>query len=345
MKLTSAPPGRDVKGAVIKTAAALPHLIIASLLWLVFIAALPPTLGVGVTVLGASVLASLAVGVAEGPAVRILLAARQPTAEEARRLVVPLRLVAGWVDLSGMQLRVVAHGRRVDAVGRRHILLAQEVVDAYLAGRMTDRDVAALIVRGIGRLRWGRTRFDSACMLWTVPWDLICDLVVGTGRLLSWVPLGRFAWQTRVIVGAIAVVLETQAGRWPSAVIVAAFIAVTYLIPPWGRAWERHLAEQANRFASEHGVGVNAPPCDAQRIDSPLLVCATIPGGRSRASSDTSILGRWISEAGDTTTRASSRVVSNIRATRWPTSPRSTVHVKALPVSSRSVPTDSKPDL
>jgi len=52
MKPTSAPPGRDVKGALIKTAAALPHLIIASLLWLVFIAALPPTIGVGVTVLG-----------------------------------------------------------------------------------------------------------------------------------------------------------------------------------------------------------------------------------------------------------------------------------------------------
>jgi len=59
MKATSAPPGRDVKGAVIKTAAALPHLIIASLLWLVFIAALPPTIGVGVTVLGAFVLVLL----------------------------------------------------------------------------------------------------------------------------------------------------------------------------------------------------------------------------------------------------------------------------------------------
>ena len=59
MKPTSAPPGRDVKGALIKTAAALPHLMIASLLWLVFIAALPPTIGVGVTVLGAYVLVLL----------------------------------------------------------------------------------------------------------------------------------------------------------------------------------------------------------------------------------------------------------------------------------------------
>jgi hypothetical protein len=255
MKPTSAPPGRDVKGALIKTAAALPHLIIASLLWLVFIAALPPTIGVAVTVLGASVLVLLAVGVAEGLAVRILRAARRPTPEEARRLVVPLRLVADRVDVTGIQLRVVAHGRRVDAGGRRQILVAQEVVDSYLAGRMTDGDVAALIVHGVGRLRCGRTRFNLAGLLWTAPWDLICGLVVGTGRLLAWVPLGRLAWQTRIIVGAIAVVQETHAGRWPSALIIAAFIALTYSIPPWRRAWERHLDEQAN-LASRASQGL-----------------------------------------------------------------------------------------
>jgi len=62
-------------------------------------------------------------------------------------------------------------------------------------------------------------------------------------------------------VGAIAVVLETQGGRWPSALIIAAFIALTYLIPPWGRAWERHLAQQANHFTSGHNFGDN----DARR--------------------------------------------------------------------------------
>ena len=59
MKPTSARAGRDVKGALIKTAAALPQLIIASLLWLVFIAALPQTIGEGVTALCASVLVLL----------------------------------------------------------------------------------------------------------------------------------------------------------------------------------------------------------------------------------------------------------------------------------------------
>ena len=250
MKPTSAPPGRDVKGALIKTAATLPHLIIASLLWIVCIAALPPMIGVGLAALGAPVLGLLAVGVAEDLAVRILCAARRPTSEEARRLTVPLRLVADWVDIGGVQLRVVARGRPVDATGRRQILLAQEVVDAYLAGRMTDRDVAALIVYGIGRLRWGRTRFDLAGLMWTVLWDFVRGLIVGTGRLLAWVPLGRLAWQTRVIVGAIAVILEAQSGRWPIILIIAAFIFLTYLIPPWGRAWERHLAERAIRFTA-----------------------------------------------------------------------------------------------
>ena len=283
MKPTSARAGRDVKGALIKTATALPHLLIAGLLWLVFIAALPPTIGVGVTVLGAFVLVLLAAGVAEGLAVRVLCAARRPTPKEARRLRVPLRLVADWVDVSGIQLRVVARGRPVDAAGRRQILVAQEVLDSYLAGRMTDREVAALIVHGIGRLRWGRTRFDLAGLLWTVPWDLICGLVVGTGRLLAWVPLTRFAWRTRVIVGAIAVVLETKAGRWSSALIVAAFIALTYLIPHWGAVWERHLAEQRTSSrtstALERQRGPRKPGCSRGAVSREGWLARRCRGG------------------------------------------------------------------
>ena len=170
-----------------------------------------------------------------------------------------------------------------DLAGRRQILLAQEVVDAYLPGRMTDREVAALIVHGIGRLRWGRTRFDLAGLLWTVPWDLIRGLVVGTGRLLAWVPLGRFAWQTRIIVGAIAVVLETQAGRWPSSLTIAAFIALTYLIPHWDRAWERHIAQQVNRFTSEHGFRDDAAPSDANDVGR-LLHHSSSAGSRAPVS-------------------------------------------------------------
>lgn len=177
--------------------------------------------------------------------------------------MVPMRLVAEWVDIRGIQLRVVAQDHPVDAIGRRQILVAQEVVAVYLAGRMTDRNMAALVVHGVGRLRCGRTRFDLACLLWTVPWDRIRGSVLRAGRLLVWVPLGLFAWHSRVLVGSVAVVLEIQAGRWPSALIVAGFIALTYLIPHWDLAWERHLSEQATLFASEHGFGrqAAAPRC------------------------------------------------------------------------------------
>jgi hypothetical protein len=133
-------------------------------------------------------------------------------------------------------------------------------VDTYRAGRMTDCDVAALIVHGIGLHGWGRTRFDLACLLWTVPWDLIRGLVVGTGRLLAWIPLGRFAWRTRVIVGAIAVFQETQAGRWPSAAIIAALIILTYHVPFRGRAWERHLADATASPLSVSGATDSTPP-------------------------------------------------------------------------------------
>ena len=121
--------------------------------------------------------------------------------------------------------------------------------------RLTDYEVAGLITHGIGRLHWGHTRFDLLWVFWTAPWDFIRGLFVGAGRHLAWVPLARFAWQTRFIVGAIAVVLETQAGRWPSSIIIGAFITFTYVMPFWHRSWERHVTDASDRYVAQAGCG------------------------------------------------------------------------------------------
>jgi len=147
---------------VIKTAAALPHRIVASLLWLVITATLPWMTGLDVTVFGGSLLVLLALGVAERPVVRILRTSGRPTPDEARGPVV----ICGWPPTGSTSAAHPAACCRpppsVDAVGRRQIPMTREVVDAYRARRMAGRAVAALIVQGIGRLRWGRTPLDLA---------------------------------------------------------------------------------------------------------------------------------------------------------------------------------------
>jgi hypothetical protein len=266
----------DSRGLLLKTAVVVPDVIISSLIGLVIIAALPPAVGFGVTAASVAVAAVLATGRGEITAVRILHGARRPTPTESMRLSVSWRIVADRVDTTGVLLRIVKHGPPVATAGRRHILLTHGIVDAHRVGRITDGEAAALITHGIGRLRQGHTRFDLMIMFWTAPWDSIAGLVAGIGRQLSWIPLAKFAWQVRFGAGTAAVVLEAQAGRIQSASIVAVFITLTYLMPVWGRRWEQHLTEHADRFAAYSGFAEDlqrclrrpsAPPDLLDRID------------------------------------------------------------------------------
>ena len=65
------------------------------------------------------------------------------------------------------------------------------------------------------------------------------------GRRVAWIPLVQFAWRIRIVVGTIAVILEAQAGRWPLAIIIGAFIALSYLLPRSRRAWEKDLKDHS----------------------------------------------------------------------------------------------------
>lgn len=90
--------------------------------------------------------------------------------------------------------------------------------------------------------------------LWTLPWELLRGVFAGVGCRLAWVPLGAFAWRTRFVVGSVAIVLETQAGGWPSPIVIAVFLALSYLTPRWRHAWHRHLCQVADRHAAELGL-------------------------------------------------------------------------------------------
>jgi len=230
-RLVERPTPRDSRGWWLKTAVVVPDVIISSLIGSVVIAALPSAVGLGVIAAGVAFAVVLAAGLGEDTVVRILYGARRPTPIESGRLAVPWQIVTDRVDTAGVRLRVATLGAPLATAGRRHVLLACDVVDAYRAGQLTDGEIAALVAHGIGRLRHGRTRFDLVWVLWTWPWDFLRGLVVGAGRRLSWIPVGKFAWQIRFLVGGIAVVLETQAGRWPSPIIITAFITLSYLMP------------------------------------------------------------------------------------------------------------------
>ena len=146
----------------------IPDLIIASLLWLVIIALLPPVAGFVLTV-GCLIFATvLAAGLAEDLTVRVLYRARRATPAEAPRLAVAWRIATHQLDAHGLRLLIVSHGTPVGMAGRRHVLLRKDVV-ASCTNQMAAHQIAAMIPQGIGRLRYGLTRFDLPWAAWTIP--------------------------------------------------------------------------------------------------------------------------------------------------------------------------------
>ena len=249
--ITTRPARNRCWGLLLKAAVVIPDLIIASLLWLVIIALLPPGAGFVLMVGGLIFAVVLAVGLGEDLTVRVLYRARRASPAEAPRLAVAWRIATHQLDAEGVRLRIVSHGAPVGTAGRQHVLLREDVVAAYCTNQMAARQVAALIDQGIGRLRHGHTRFDLLWTFWTIPWDFVRGLAHAIGRRLAWIPLVQLAWHTRIVVGTIAVILETQAGRWPLAIVIGATIALSYLMPYFRGAWKRRLTEAVDGFITE----------------------------------------------------------------------------------------------
>lgn len=239
--IPTTPAASRSRGLLLKAAVVIPDLIIASMLWLVILALLPPAMAFILGALGITVMALVGAGLGEDAIVRILYRARRPRVSEAPRLAVAWRIAAQHLAADGVRLRIITHGPPIATAGRRHVLLRRDIVSAYCAHQINAHQIAAFIVEGIGRLRHGHSRFDLLWTVWTIPWGIIRGLGHAVGRRLAWIPLVQFAWRTRPVVGTIATVLEAGAGRWPSPIVLALLLALSYLVPHARDAWEQPL--------------------------------------------------------------------------------------------------------
>jgi hypothetical protein len=63
------------------------------------------------------------------------------------------------------------------------------------------------------------------------------------------------AGRIRFVVTTIAVVQSVAEGRIAAGVVVAVFIALTYLTPWWQRQWDIRSQVATDRFVADHGFG------------------------------------------------------------------------------------------
>ena len=252
----------------------LPRVVIAAVVWLLVIEALP-----GPAAWGALAIVVVGTVVVEPVIVRLMWWARHPST--------PLTMPGD------PRVRVLVTGRRIAGIGqggRRHL-----VVPATCIGRS---DLPALLARARQRQLVSSGRFDVAYQWFTWPWQLLAAMVGGFAHGITWLPLIGFAWRMRMAVAGIAVWQTVVAGQDAATVGIVVVIGLTYLLP-WTRARHQRLVSQA-LMDLERPSATPAAPATRRPVVLPVRPPATHVGRRPCTSERRRGLepcGQWRSPA------------------------------------------------
>ena len=231
---------------------AVTHLIavVASvLLVLVFTAVLPFGLG-SVVLLGMIVAVGLvAGGVGEGPAVRLASRASAPTGGDRQ-------VLSSVPDLDQRWALVCRSAAAPVVMMGRFTIVSAALIEALGSGRMSTRDVTALVVHARAHHQVAAPRRGEVALavVETPAWKVV-GVFRGVGRVFAGVPLGSLAWRWRGVVGVVCLVQSVAEGRiWPG-LLGAVVIALSYLVPAAGQVIEARATAAGDAEVVAAGMG------------------------------------------------------------------------------------------
>jgi hypothetical protein len=235
-----------------------PGLVVSTVLTCMVGALLPPLPGLTLFAGGLGLAVVLCAGGLERPAIRLLGHARGLSEAEAAALAPAIALLC-QKDIGpptvGLYARDGEVGISAGAAGRRSVVVSAGLLQAAQMGQLPADQAAAVIAAAIGRIRLGQTRFDVAVEFWTIPWQLLRAVCLVIAKTIGLSPLTEFAWRIRFVVAAVAVAQSVADGRIAAGVVVAVFIALTYLAPRWQRQWDARSQDDSDRFVADHNLG------------------------------------------------------------------------------------------
>jgi hypothetical protein len=235
-----------------------PGLVVSTVLTCMVGALLPPLPGLMLFAGGLTLAAVLSAGGLEQPAVRLLGRARVLSEAEAAALAPAIALLCQRglgppaVDLYARNSEV---GISASAAGRRSVVVSAGLLKAAQLGQLPADQAAGVIAAAVGRIRLGQSRFDVAVEFWTISWQLVRAVCLAIAKMVSLLPLAQFAWRIRFVVATVAAAQSVADGRIAAGVVVAAFIALTYLAPGWQRNWGMRSQNDSDRFVADHELG------------------------------------------------------------------------------------------
>jgi hypothetical protein len=235
-----------------------PGLVVSTVLTCLVGALLPPLPGLTLFAGGLTLAAVLSAGGLERPAVRLLGRARVLSEAEAAELAPAIALLC-QKGLGPPTVELYARNGEVGigagAAGRHSVVVSAGLLQAAQLGQLPADQAAGVIAAAVGRIRMGQTRFDVAVAFWTSPWQLVRAVCLAIARTVSLLPLAQFAWRIRFVVATVAAAQSVADGRIAAGVVVAVFIALTYLAPRWQHQWDRRSQDDSDRFVADHELG------------------------------------------------------------------------------------------
>src|SRR5664280_1961923 len=235
-----------------------PSLIVSTVLTCMVGALLPPLPGLTLFAGGLGLAVVLCAGGLEQPAVRLLGRARVLSEAEAAALAPAIALLCQkglGPPTVELYVRDGEVGISAGAAGRHSVVVSAGLLRAAQLGQLPADQAAGVIAAAVGRIHLGQTRFDVAVEFWTIPWQLVRAFALAISKTVRWFPLAQFAWRIRFVVAAAAVAQSVADGRDAAGVVVALFIALTYLAPQWQRQWDTRSQDDSDRFVADHELG------------------------------------------------------------------------------------------
>jgi Zn-dependent protease with chaperone function len=242
---------------LLRLTAVAPKVVASTLLTVMFMALLPPLVGLAGFLTSVVVLALLASGLLEEPTLRAFRGARRP-GESERVVMAPVlaQLAAAGISVPDFYIDHSPRSAQPAAVlGRRSLIVSRGLVDATYRRQLSRHEAAALIAHAVGQHRARPHRYELALQVWTAPCLGVLVVADRVGAAAAWFPLVRPAWQLRFVIAIICVVQSAADGRTVYGLIAGVFIALTYLVPAADRAIERRVVYAADTYLLQQDLG------------------------------------------------------------------------------------------
>jgi len=235
-----------------------PGLVVSTVLTCMVGALLPPLPDLTLFAGGLGLAVVLCAGGLEQSAVRLLGRARVLSEVETTALAPAIALLCQkglGPPVVKFYVRDGEVGISAGAAGQHSVVVSAGLLQAAQLEQLPVDQTAGVIAAAVGRIRLGQTRFDVAVEFWTIPWQLVREVCLAIAKTVGLLPLTQFAWRIRFVVTAVAVAQSVADGRIAEGLVVAAFIALTYLAPRWQRRWDMRSQNDSDRFVADHELG------------------------------------------------------------------------------------------